>query len=103
MEDCRWRAVEIRARRYLNNVIEQDHRAIKQRCASMLGLKSFRSAAITLAGVELAHRIRQRQYAVPLECHGRTHSLKDLWEYALSQAGKPADQASYCSPSMHQI
>jgi transposase-like protein len=58
-EDHRWRWVDIRARRYLNNVVEQDHRAIKQRCASMLGLKSFRSAAVTLAGVELAHRIRK--------------------------------------------
>src|SRR5258708_7853202 len=57
-EDPRWRQVEVRARRYLNNVVEQDHRAIKQRCASMLGFKSFRSAAVTLAGVELAHRIR---------------------------------------------
>lgn len=30
-EDHRWRQVEVRARRYLNNVVEQDHRAIKQR------------------------------------------------------------------------
>jgi putative transposase len=42
--------------RYLNNVVEQNHRAVKQRCASMLGLKSFRSAAITFAGIELAGR-----------------------------------------------
>src|SRR5208282_5525212 len=48
-KDSRWRSVEIRARRYLNNIIEQDHRAIKRRCASMLGLKSFRTAAITFA------------------------------------------------------
>lgn len=59
-EDGRWRTVEVRARRYLNDAVEQDHRAIKQRPASILGLKSFRSAAITLAGVELAgaHRVR---------------------------------------------
>ena len=50
-EDRRWQAVVLRARRYLNNVVEQDHRAIKQRCAPMLGLKSFPSAAITLAGI----------------------------------------------------
>ena len=48
IEDHRWQNVEVRARRYLNNVVEQDHRAVKQRCAPMLGLKSFRSAAITL-------------------------------------------------------
>ncbi len=56
-EDPRWRAVVVRDRRYLNNIVEQDHRAIKQRCASMLGFKSFRTAAVTLAGVE--HRRRQ--------------------------------------------
>jgi transposase-like protein len=37
-EDRRWCSVELRVRRYLNNVVEQDHRAIKQRCASVLGL-----------------------------------------------------------------
>jgi transposase-like protein len=42
--------------RISNNLIEQDHRAIKRRCASMAGLKSFDNAAITLAGIELAHR-----------------------------------------------
>jgi len=41
--------------------------AIKQRCASMLGLESFHSAAITLAGIELAHRIRKSQYSPPFE------------------------------------
>jgi hypothetical protein len=102
-EDSRWRGVEIRARRYLNNVVEQDHRAIKQRCASMLGLKSFRSAAVTLAGVELAHRIRKGQYLLPLEHDGRASSLKELWDRALSQASTPATQVRNCSPSMHQI
>jgi transposase-like protein len=41
-EDSRWQSVNVRARRYLNNIVEQDHRAIKQRCAPMLGLKSLR-------------------------------------------------------------
>jgi len=41
-----------------------DHRAIKRRCApTMLALKSFRTAVVTLAGVELAHRIRKRQFS----------------------------------------
>ena len=102
-EDCRWRAVEIRARSYLNNVVEQDHRAIKQRCASMLGLKSFGSAAITLAGVELAHRIRKRQHLLPLKSQGRAYSLKELWDRALRQACKPASQDSGDSPLTHQI
>src|SRR3569833_240083 len=66
-EDSRWRSVETRACRYLNNIVEQDHRAIKQRCAPMLGLKSFRSAAITLAGIELAHGVRKNSFCCRLQ------------------------------------
>lgn len=46
-EDPRWQSVIVRARRYLNNIVEQDHRAIKRRCAPMLGFKSFPSAETT--------------------------------------------------------
>lgn len=65
-EDPRWEKVRVRSNRYLSNLIEQDHRAIKQRCASMFGLKSFGTAATTLAGIELAHRVRKQQFALPL-------------------------------------
>jgi len=54
-----WRRVRVRSSKYLNNIIEQDHRAIKRRCASMKGFKSFANAAVTIAGVELAHRIHK--------------------------------------------
>jgi hypothetical protein len=73
----------VRSRRYLNNIIEQDHRAIKRRCAPMLALKSFRSAAITLAGVELAHRIRKRQFSFGRAGPHQFSSLKHLWARAL--------------------
>jgi transposase-like protein len=56
---CLLRNVKVRTCKYLNNIIEQDHRAIKRRCASMAGFKSFANAAITIAGIELAHRISQ--------------------------------------------
>jgi transposase-like protein len=36
-----WRNVEVRTCKYLNNIVEQEHRAIKRRCASMMGFKSF--------------------------------------------------------------
>jgi transposase-like protein len=36
-----WRNVKVRTNKYLNNLIEQDHRAIKRRCATMAGFKSF--------------------------------------------------------------
>ena len=45
-EDPQWKPVVVRCCRYLNNIVEQDHRAIKRRCASMLGLKSFETAAL---------------------------------------------------------
>jgi transposase-like protein len=46
-EDPKWKYVEVRSNQYLNNIIEQDHRAIKRRCAAMGGgFKSFASAAL---------------------------------------------------------
>jgi hypothetical protein len=45
-----------RSRKYLNNLIEQDHRGVKQRIAVMLGFKSFTNTAITIADIELMHR-----------------------------------------------
>ena len=57
-----WRRVHVRTCQYLNNIVEQDHRAIKRRCAPMLGFKSVKTAAVTLSGIELAHRIRKRQF-----------------------------------------
>jgi len=71
---------------YLNNIVEQDHRAIKRRCASMLGFKSFSNAAITLAGVELAHRIHKRQFSFGPGLQWRNQSLKQLWDRALVTA-----------------
>jgi transposase-like protein len=101
-EDRRWQDVEVRVRRYLNNVVEQDHRAIKQRCASMLGLKSFRSAAVTLAGVELAHRVCKQQYSLPIGMKGRAASLKELWAAALDDSGAPMCQVGDRPSPMHQ-
>jgi transposase-like protein len=83
-EDPRWHDVVVRSRRYLNNIVEQDHRAIKRRCASMLGFKSFRTATITLAGIELAHRIRKRQFSFGRGHQRRAWSLKQLWDRALA-------------------
>ena len=52
----------IRSSKYLNNLIEQDHRSIKLRLGPMLGFKGFRNASITIAGIELMHRIRKGQF-----------------------------------------
>ena len=53
---------EVRSSKYLNNLIEQDHRNIKSRTNVMLGFKRFRTASVTLAGIELMHRIRKGQF-----------------------------------------
>jgi transposase-like protein len=53
--------IEIRQIKYLNNIVEQDHRAVKRVVRPMLGFKSFRSAAATIAGIELMHMIRKSQ------------------------------------------
>ena len=53
------RDTKLRSSKYLNNLIEQDHRSVKQRVAVMLGFKQFRNAMITIAGIELMHRIRR--------------------------------------------
>ena len=47
-----------------NNLIEQDHRSTKCRLGPMLGMKRFRSASITIAGIELMHRIRKGQFTL---------------------------------------
>ncbi len=49
--------------KYLNNLIEQDHRFIKRRVRRMCGFKSFRSASATLDGIEVANMIRKRQFS----------------------------------------
>src|SRR5580693_1038717 len=75
----------VRSSRYLNNIVEQDHRAIKRRCAPMLALKSFHTAAITLAGVELAHRIRKGQFSLRPGATPKLSSFKHLWARALKR------------------
>jgi putative transposase len=48
--------------KYLNNIIEQDHRFIKKLTKQMKGFKSFTSASATLDGFEVAHMIRKKQF-----------------------------------------
>jgi len=55
--------VLVRQVKYLNNIVEQDHRAIKRVTRPMLNFKSFRSAKNILAGIELMHMIRKGQFA----------------------------------------
>lgn len=57
--------VKIRRVKYLNNIIEQDHRAIKRRISITTGFKEFESAQRTLAAIETTHMIRKNQIRNP--------------------------------------
>ncbi len=50
--------------KYLNNMVEQDHRGVKRVTRPMLGFKSFEAAQDTLVGIELMHMIKKRQLVV---------------------------------------
>ena len=53
--------IKVRQNKYLNNIVEQDHRAIKRIIKPMMGFKDFRCARIILAGIEVMHMIRKGQ------------------------------------------
>ena len=58
---CTLKPIRIRQSQYLNNRIEQDHRAIKRRVRPMLGFKSADRARVILGGIELIHMMRKQQ------------------------------------------
>jgi putative transposase len=53
--------LELCNKAYLNNLVEQDHRAVKRIVHPMLGFKSFWSARCTIAGMEVLHAMRKGQ------------------------------------------
>jgi len=53
--------IEMRQSKYLNNIVEQDHRAVKRIVRPMLGFKSFRSARALIAGIETMHMLKKGQ------------------------------------------
>jgi putative transposase len=66
------RHITIRQVKYLNNIVEQDHRAVKRITRPMLGFKAFDAAQRTVAGVELMHMIKKRQMVVEAGDEGLT-------------------------------
>ena len=53
--------IKIRQFKYLNNLVERDHRAIKRRTRPILGFKTSRCARILVAGIEVMHMITKGQ------------------------------------------
>ena len=60
-----FKKIRIRRVKYLNNIVEQDHRTIKRRMAITTGFKEFESAQRTLAGIEIINIIRKNQIVNP--------------------------------------
>jgi transposase-like protein len=80
-ENRRLMVVTVRSCQYLNNMVEQD-RGVKRRLRPMLGLKNF-GRAITIAGVELLHRIRKDQCALS-RLRVRGGSTPAIWNAELA-------------------
>ena len=55
--------IDIRQIKYLNNIVEQDHRFIKKITKAMKGFKSVEAANATIAGIELHHMLKKGQHS----------------------------------------
>jgi transposase-like protein len=75
--------VLVRTSRRLNNLIEQDHRQVKQRVYPMLGFKRFGNSAIALSGIELAHKIKKGQFDIS-EIRLRESGAEGIWQAVLA-------------------
>jgi len=67
----------------LNNLIEQDHRDLKERVNLMLGFKRFRTAATAISGIELIHLIRNDQFHL-IKLHLKDTAAPSVWTAVLS-------------------
>ena len=73
----------VRTSKYLNNLIEQDQRKVKQRGRPLLGFTRCDYAAVTLAGIELIPQLKKKQFAVSVLCPAHTRTPK-VWEAVLA-------------------
>ena len=76
-------SIRVRTSKYLNNLIEQDHRRIKQRIYPMLGFNRYANAAITISGIELAQKIRKGQFDIVQFSHNEARLIQ-IWEAVLA-------------------
>jgi transposase-like protein len=76
---------KLRSSKYLNNLIEQDHRGVKLRIGPMLGFKRFMTAAITIAGIELLRRIHKGQFNLG-KLRLKDRSMPAVWNAVLAAA-----------------
>src|SRR5215471_12481779 len=77
------RRVRIRSSKYLNNIVEQDHRRIKQRIVTMLGFKRFDTATISISGIELAEKIKKAKFKIG-KLASQTATASAIWAAVLA-------------------
>lgn len=70
--------------KYLNNIIEQDHRRIKQRIYPMLGFKKFANTAVTISGIELVQKIKKGQFDTDQLTRGVKVRVPEMWDKVLT-------------------
>jgi transposase-like protein len=76
--------VEVRQIKYLNNIVEQDHRFIKKLVRPMLGFQSFRTAARILKGIEAMHMIKKGQIAaIGTSVSEKVNFIQNLFQVAV--------------------
>ena len=96
-EHWRGNRTKLRSSKYLNNLIEQDHRSVKLRLGPMLGFKRFQNASVAIAGIELVHRIRKGQFALaPFRIANKT--TPEIWSAVLAAYRRNCSATS--SPSV---
>ena len=70
--------IEVRQIKYLNNIVEQDHRFIKKRTRPTLGFKNFHSAKVTIMGIENIRMIQKGQITGQTASNASFHNFANL-------------------------
>ncbi|PGE89335.1 hypothetical protein COM62_30435, partial [Bacillus pseudomycoides] len=76
-------SIKIRQVRYLDNIVKQDHRFIKKRVRSMLGLKSFKTAPSILSGIEAMHMMKKGQLVLNKSVQNQKQFMNKLFGLSL--------------------
>jgi transposase-like protein len=74
----------VRMSKNLNNLIEQDHRRVKQRIYPMLGFKKFANASVTISGIELVQKIKKGQFDTTKLTNRMGGRVPHVWEAVLA-------------------
>ncbi len=80
----------VRQIKYLNNIVEADHRFVKKLTKPMLGFKAFHSADATIAGIELHHMLKKGQHRAANNVSRIVANVKLLQKIIIYHFGKEA-------------